>query len=171
MAAPALTHTVTDKAVYFWKPPSFSNWTITPFTYLGVNFNCPEQALMYHKAKMFGDISIASQILRTSDPQKHKELGRKVIGFKQEIWDEKKYPLMVAILKEKFLDPRNEYHLSELLKCKGKMIVEASPRDNIWGVGLSIEKCMKTENSSKWKGQNLLGKALEEVLAYILGKN
>jgi ribA/ribD-fused uncharacterized protein len=49
-----------------------------------------------------------------------------------------------------------------LLETKPKILVEASPYDKIWGIGLSIADAIKTPKS-QWPGQNLLGKALVEV--------
>lgn len=74
------------------------------------------------------------------------------------IWSAKRYHAMVQALEAKFTDPE----LRQILLDTGdRIIVEASPYDRIWGVGLS-------ENdddlyAGNWKGQNLLGKALMEV--------
>ena len=52
--------------------------------------------------------------------------------------------------------------LKEILLATGDhIIVEASPYDRIWGVGLSEEN--DDLYKGNWNGQNLLGKALMEV--------
>jgi len=56
-----------------------------------------------------------------------------------------------------------------LLSTEDKIIVEASPYDNIWGIGLHWREddCL---DPAKWKGQNLLGKALMEVRKQLKNK-
>lgn len=62
--------------------------------------------------------------------------------------------------KAKFL--QNDDILRELLKTVGTTIVEASPDDNIWGIGLSAEDPM-AQNRSIWKGTNWLGEVLTSL--------
>lgn len=65
---------------------------------------------------------------------------------------------MVQVLEAKFEDPE----LKKILLATGdRIIVEASPYDCIWGVGLSEED--DDLYNGNWNGQNLLGKALMEV--------
>ena len=42
------------------------------------------------------------------------------------------------------------------------ILVEASPVDKIWGIGLAADN-PDAQNPLKWKGQNMLGFALMEV--------
>jgi len=49
-----------------------------------------------------------------------------------------------------------------LLTTKNRILVEASPVDKIWGIGLAADD-KKIENPRLWKGLNLLGFALMEV--------
>ena len=44
----------------------------------------------------------------------------------------------------------------------GTTLVEASPYDKIWGIGLKSTSPL-AQNRSTWKGTNLLGKILTEV--------
>jgi ribA/ribD-fused uncharacterized protein len=50
----------------------------------------------------------------------------------------------------------------EMLATGDKIFVEASPLDNIWGIGLD-ENAEGVENPSFWLGLNLLGQALTLV--------
>jgi ribA/ribD-fused uncharacterized protein len=51
----------------------------------------------------------------------------------------------------------------ELLLATGdKILVEASPYDKVWGVGLAASDT-DILDETKWKGENLLGKVLTEV--------
>ena len=89
--------------VYFWGPvrrdrniakASLSNHFLRPFKMDGVVFNCGEQAMMYHKAILFGDNHTARLILKETNPREQKSLGRKVQGFRDTIWNENKYEIV-----------------------------------------------------------------------------
>jgi len=152
-------HIVTEKSVMFWRPPSFGNWTICPFEMHNHKFNCAEQAMMWCKAQLFGDEEIAKVILATLDPKEHKDLRRKVQGFVQSIWDEKCLGIMTDVLMHKF--SQNQDYAVELLKTGSKVLVECSPMDKIWGIGMNAKQFIKIgEDVTKYKGTNLLGHAL-----------
>ena len=88
--------------------------------------------------------------------------GRSVRNYNDKIWSEKRYQIMVNVLKEKFRKPE----LQEILLATGnKCLVEGSPFDKIWGVGIAFNDD-RIFDEKNWRGQNLLGKALEEVRAY-----
>jgi ribA/ribD-fused uncharacterized protein len=128
---------------------------------MGANaFTRAEQAMMYEKAMLFGDIEIASQILETDDPARHQELGRSVSGFVEEVWNEKKYEIVYQINLAKF--SQNKACKKALLETIGTTLVETNPDDIIWGIGLS-EDDPKTKDRETWRGQNLLGQILTEV--------
>lgn len=150
----------TSKYIFFWGGV-FSQWYRSPFiSSTGVRFNSCEQYMMYAKAMLFGDREIAEMILKTNDPKKVKELGRKVKNFNQELWDIKKQEIVFIGNMYKF--SQNIDLKTQLLSTKDKEIVEASPYDTIWGIGLS-ENDERVLDKSKWKGQNLLGIALMRV--------
>jgi len=147
----------------FWKVTSaygeFSNWYMKDFVYKGITFNCSEQALMWEKAVLFNDKDIADKILASKDPKQIKALGREVRNFDDSIWSQKRYDIMVDILAEKFKDEKLKHML---LNTADVIIVEASPLDKIWGVGLALEN-PRIYDEEKWNGTNLLGKALMQV--------
>lgn len=150
-----------ERFFFFWKNRSpFSNWFMKDFEMNGIKFNCAEQAMMYEKAVLFGDSQTALQILMEKMPSKQKALGRQVSGFDESVWKQMREPIVKAILLKKF--SQNEDLIVELFKTQGKTLVEASPVDNIWGIGLA-EDDERAANRTSWNGLNLLGKLLTEV--------
>jgi hypothetical protein len=150
---------ITDKYVFFWGS-ELSNWHNCIFQYKGEVFHNTEQAFMWEKAKFFGDAEIAKEIIKTPNPKENKALGRKIRGFDSERWMIAAFPIMVAV---NFAKYHQNPKLLEILQSTGdKIIVEASPYDKIWGIGIHWEDddCL---DETKWKGMNLLGKALVEV--------
>ncbi len=150
---------ITDTHVYFWGS-ILSNWYGVKFEYKEHTFSNSEQAFMWLKANHFGDFEIADQILDTPNPRENKKLGRKVKGFDSKEWELHCLDYMIDVNLAKF--EQHESLLKQLLSTDNKIIVEASPYDQIWGIGLHWEDD-DVLDESKWKGQNLLGVALMEV--------
>ena len=115
---------------------------------------------MYRKAMLFGDWDIADQILATDNPAKQQDLGRLVKNYDDDIWAEVRFDIMVEGLYEKF--NQNPQLKNALLDTVGTRMVEASPFDRIWGIGLTASDPL-AQNEETWLGQNLLGKVLDEV--------
>ena len=138
----------------------FSQWYESVFEEDGHSFITAEHYMMYHKAKLFGDDKACEKVLRAGNAGEAKARGGEVIGFNQEVWDEKRFEIVVNANLAKF-SQKNE--LSEFLINTGKrVLVEASPVDKIWGIGLAQDN-QASENPNTWKGLNLLGFALMEV--------
>lgn len=135
-----------------------SNFYPCKFEFNGKTFNFSEQCFMYQKAILFNDFEIAKQVLNETDVRKIKALGRKVKNFNNELWDKHKEDFMFNACYAKF--SQNDKLKDFLLSTGNHEIVEASPVDNIWGIGFSSDNAM--ENVDKW-GQNLLGKVLMKV--------
>jgi len=151
----------TENMVLFWRSHEiYSNWYLSTFTVDGLVFNCGEQWMMYRKACLFGDDEIAAQILQEVHPRRQKVLGRKVRGFVRELWDEHCEDLVFVGLLEKF---RQNDDLGAALCATGeKLLVEASPDDAIWGIGLE-EEDPRALDPTQWQGQNRLGIVLMRV--------
>ena len=114
---------------------------------------------MYAKAKLFKDENTAQAIKAAQTPKEAKQLGRKVKPFDVLVWDRYKYSIMTYVCFQKF--HQNEQLQKVLLDSTGEL-VEASPNDTIWGVGLG-EHDPNVLNPEKWKGTNLLGKVLTHI--------
>ncbi|MEP4050887.1 MAG: NADAR family protein [Litorimonas sp.] len=159
-----------QKFVYFWghrgradkqlTKACFSQWWTSSFEVEGCRYATAEHWMMAEKARLFRAEDICAEILKSDDPGKAKALGRQVLNFDQEIWNQNKYEIAVQGNLHKFSQHKD---LGEFLKNTGKRIlVEASPVDKIWGVGLE-QKDPMIEKPSNWKGQNMLGFALMSV--------
>lgn len=152
---------MTEKFNYFWSNQSpFSNWFKADFELEGIKFCSTEQHMMYHKALLFDDPEIATKILETSNPGKQKAFGRNVKNFRGDIWDEHCKEIVYQGNKGKFT--QNENLLKHLLNTKGKTLVEASPVDAIWGIGLA-EDDPRAKNRHTWRGKNWLGEVLTKL--------
>ena len=127
------------------------------FVYDTVKFNCCEQWMMAQKAVLFNDEESYIKVMSTSRPAEQKKIGRSVQGYEQSHWDSYKRNIVYFGNLLKFSQNSD---LRQFLKETGDLIiVEASPWDNVWGCGTDLED-KDTYDPEKWKGENLLGKAL-----------
>jgi len=146
---------------FFFGPESpFSQWHPATFVLDGVLFHCAEQAMMHGKALLFGDAEVAAELLETASPRQQKALGRKVRHFSDGPWKEHRERIVHAANVAKFGQNRPLREL--LLATAGTDLVEASPYDRIWGIGLAATDPRATD-PTQWRGQNLLGKILTQV--------
>ncbi|MBC6469870.1 NADAR family protein [Actinomadura alba] len=141
-----------------------SQWYPSPFTVDGVGYPTAEHFMMTGKARLFGDAEAEARILADPDPGKAKAAGRTVRGFDETVWVEHRYDIVVAGNRAKFGTPGRLRNF--LLSTSGKVLVEASPYDTIWGIGLG-EQQPESLRPSQWRGLNLLGFALMDVRAEI----
>lgn len=160
-------HTQDLAYIFFWKPnpntidPScLGQWQPAPFMVDIDDYTCAEQYMMAEKARLFEDDAIEKLIMQTADPKEMKALGKKVKNFDQTVWDKVKYSIVLNANYYKFT--QNKEMRNFLLSTGNKILVEASPLDPIWGIGLGAED-PKAHNPTTWKGKNLLGFALMEV--------
>lgn len=135
----------------------FSQWFESPFTVDNINYKTAEHWMMANKALMFGDRNIFEKVIRCDKPGEAKELGRQVIGYDDQTWNKKKFEIVKIGNIHKF--NQHPKFTDYLLKTDNRILVEASPVDTIWGIGLSQDS-KDIENIYAWRGQNLLGFAL-----------
>lgn len=147
--------------VFFWRSHDpFSMWHPSQFQHDGIAFNCAEQFMMYHKAMLFKDRDTANRILATSRPAEHRSLGREVKGFQEALWLEHRLQIVYDANYHKFT--QNDHLLDFLLSTQGKLLVEASPEDLIWGIGLK-EDDPRARDPNQWRGQNLMGIVITQL--------
>lgn len=150
--------------VFFWGPGEskepracFNQWSSAPFYHNNFLFANAEQAMMAEKAWLFKDMGTLYQILECSQPRAVKALGRLVVGYDDAVWADRRLDAVVEINYAKFSQNHDlAYHL---LNTGDAVLVEASPVDRIWGIGLKETDALAL-NPSQWRGLNLLGEAL-----------
>ena len=153
---------------FFTDSSPFSQWYRCSFTVDGNTFNCAEQFMMYGKAKLFGDAETAALILAADHPREHKALGRKVKRFDEAIWKREREAIVLAGNRAKFTQ---NPELEQVLRATaGTTLVEASPYDRIWGIGLAATD-PRAQDVTQWKGMNLLGKILTQLREELLANN
>ncbi len=158
------------KYIFFWGhtpcadgqigPSCLSQWWGCRFAADGVEYSCAEQYMMAEKARMFGDQEMLEKILEARDPKVMKAYGRAVRHFDAARWDGACYDIVKAGNLAKFSQNQD---LWDYLKSTGnRILVEASPWDRIWGIGMR-KSDPDAGDPAKWRGTNLLGFALTEV--------
>ena len=116
--------------------------------------------MMAEKARLFNDTVMVARILEAASPAEAKKLGREIHDFKDELWEERKIEIVVAGNLHKF--SQHKTLAKFLLATADRILVEASPVDTRWGIGLAAEAA-DAENPACWQGPNLLGFALMNV--------
>lgn len=164
--------------LHFWRPTPpadgginescLSQWWESRFTVDGADYTCAEQFMMAEKARMFGDANMLDAIMQAKHPKEMKAYGRAVQNFDKAVWDSRCYEIVRRGNMEKF---SQDAALCAFLCATGaRILVEASPRDRIWGIGLGKDN-PDAQDPMKWRGRNLLGFALTETRDLLLKKS
>lgn len=183
----------TDKFVIFWGG-IFSNWAMTPFDgrsaypefrrmlddlgiagqpegieitnrLRGKRYESGEQWMMSCKAWLMGDLETLKAIHDIRNPKEAKALGRRIKPFDAKLWEKAGEAAVIAGSIAKFTS--SERMRQEILDTGDLMLVEGSPFDSLWGIGIDWRE-KAAEDPAQWKGRNLLGKCLvaaREVIA------
>lgn len=156
--------------IFFWKHhPSrdgkltsscLSQWWKSDFAVEGVKYWCMEQFMMAEKARLFGDQIVYKKILRCREQKEIKALGRQVKRFDEQTWQQNRELIVLKGNIEKFA--QDEELKNYLLGTGENILVEASPYDKVWGIGLDAGDG-NANKPERWCGLNLLGFALMEV--------
>lgn len=144
-----------------------SQWYPRPFTEAGIRYATAEHYMMAAKARLFGDEEMLASILACGSPAEAKAFGRAVKGYDDEAWGRARTEAVVRGNVAKFGEHED---LGAFLRGTGdKVLVEASPRDRIWGIGMGA-KNPDARIPARWRGQNLLGFALMEARAHLASR-
>ncbi|GAB3735982.1 NADAR family protein [Hymenobacter agri] len=165
-----LAHDARVKYLFFWgNQPSkdgtitkscLSQWWLADFVVAGLTYRSTEHWMMAEKARLFDDEAALRQILMARSPAEAKKLGREIQHFEPEMWEARKVDIVVAGNLHKF---SQHPELQKFLLSTGdRVLVEASPVDTIWGIGLAADS-PAAATPEQWLGPNLLGFALMEV--------
>jgi hypothetical protein len=124
--------------------------------------------MMAEKARLFNDQETLVKIMAAKHPREQKDLGREVKNFNEDIWNVQAKKIVFKGNYVKFIQHKTLQSL--LIATEGTTLVEASPYDTIWGIGLS-ENDPKALDRATWLGTNWLGEVLTQVRDNILGTN
>lgn len=142
-----------------------SQWYPASFVLDGVSYLTAEHFMMAEKARLFDATEIEKQILEESDPSKVKSLGRRIKNYDDEIWKAHRFEAVTKGNVAKF--SQNPRLRNFLERTENQILVEASPVDFIWGIGLASGH-PDASKPARWLGLNLLGFALMEARTQIL---
>ncbi|MBC6699985.1 NADAR family protein [Hymenobacter puniceus] len=162
------------KYLYFWGHTGagqigkevFSQWYPAPFKVAGDAYATAEHYMMAEKARLFQDEAIRQAILAVSHPDQAKRLGRTIQDFDEARWNAARFSIVVEGNVAKF--SQHSALRAFLLGTGARVLVEASPVDPVWGIGLAQDH-PQAANPAEWRGLNLLGFALMEVRARLDG--
>lgn len=148
-----------EKFTFFWGG-IFSQWCPSKFTIDGVEYNCCEQYMMLKKALLFNDFDTAAKIMGTKNPRDQKQFGREVKNFNKDLWEKWCRKFVYDANYAKFSQDSDLY--DGLMLTRGTTLVEASPEDKIWGIGLR-ESDSRALDRNTWQGTNWLGEIITTV--------
>lgn len=150
----------TEDFIFFYGS-GYSQWFPCKITDVEGNvFPTSEHFMMYHKAKLFGDTGVMQKVFKTPRPEDVKKLGREVKNFNAQLWDKNKEYIVTLGNYYKFT--QNPEYQKLLYLSGNKEIVEASPYDKIWGIGLAVSDD-RVLDKFNWQGENLLGECIMTV--------
>jgi ribA/ribD-fused uncharacterized protein len=145
--------------VLFWGG-YLSQWYMSEMEIDGCKYNCCEQWMMAEKARKFNDLETLKAIMKSSSPRDQKALGRKIKDFDVQLWNSICREVVYRGNLAKF--SQNQELKQRLLATADLTLVEASPYDKVWGIGLSADD-PRAAQRSQWQGTNWLGEAIMQV--------
>ena len=161
---------ITKNYIFFWGDrlrkdgqigkSCFSQWFARGFEHQGIHYTTAEHWMMAEKARLFKDQESLEKILISSTPGEAKKLGRAIQNFTEQTWLDHREKIVREGNYLKFSQNQDLYEY--ILSTGDRVLVEASPYDRIWGIGMK-QGDAGIEDPNNWKGLNLLGYALMEV--------
>ena len=159
-----------SKFLFFWghqpnkdgsiSKTCFSQWWLSSFEVDKVIYKTAEHWMMAKKAELFNDNDVLAKIIKANSPAEAKKFGREVRNYDDKVWLANRYEIVKQGNYHKF--SQNPDLAAFLINTNDRVLVEASPVDPIWGIGMASDH-KDVLNPEKWKGLNLLGFALMEV--------
>ncbi|KQX13030.1 NADAR family protein [Flavobacterium sp. Root420] len=159
-----------SKFLFFWghqpnkdgsiSKTCFSQWWLSSFEVEGITYKTAEHWMMAKKAALFNDNEVLEKIIESNSPAEAKKLGREVKNYDDKLWLANRFEIVKQGNYHKF--SQNADLKEFLINTNDRVLVEASPVDPIWGIGMASDD-KDVMNPEKWKGLNLLGFALMEV--------
>ncbi|MES4889097.1 NADAR family protein [Streptomyces sp. NPDC096012] len=147
-------------------PSCLSQWWPSPFVADGVEYATAEHWMMAGKARLFGDAEAERRVLAAAHPSEAKKAGRLVRGFDEAIWERERFGIVVEGGVHKFA--ADDDLRMFLLGTGDRVLVEASPVDRVWGIGLAATD-EAASDPERWRGPNLLGFALMRTRERLAG--
>ncbi|WP_410872306.1 NADAR family protein [Nocardia sp. A7] len=173
----AISQGATPKYLAFWGhsprrdatigSSCLSQWWPAAFRVDGVEFASAEHYMMWRKALLFGDAVTAAKVLEVGHPSQAKKLGRQIRDFDENVWVGARFGIVVAGSVAKF--GQDDALRKYLVGTGSRVLVEASPVDRIWGIGMAADDPDATD-PVRWKGLNLLGFALMRARDELVGQ-
>lgn len=175
---------ILDNLYLFWRSPLGQwhkvNFKAASYVYensLGPNkshhgdkelltYNCCEQYMMAEKARLFGDNERLKLIMEAQTGRVQKDLGRKVENFDEGVWNKHCQEIVFRGNLARF--SQSENCKKRLLDTNKRVIAEASPIDQLWGIGRAPDDKL-AHDIKTWNGKNWLGLALMRVRKTITG--
>ncbi|MGJ8656639.1 MAG: NADAR family protein [Akkermansiaceae bacterium] len=167
----------TVKYLFFWghTPPKngfitkscFSQWYVSPFEIDCITYKTAEHYMMAEKALLFDDKETRIKIINSETPSHAKKLGRSIKNFDEDTWLQHRFDIVVKGNIAKFT--QNPKLHAFLEATTNRILVEASPPDRIWGIGMASD-IPTIEDPNTWNGLNLLGYALMQTRSQLRKK-
>jgi ribA/ribD-fused uncharacterized protein len=148
--------------LFFWRSDHENGWLsnlyILPFTIDDIIFKSVEHYIVYNKAKVFNDIEFFDSILNTKNSVHLKKYEKK---YNNDILVDNCFNILYIGIRNKF--NQNLLYKQKLINTGNKIIIYASPFDNLLGIGMNEIDTYKL-NENKWqkliKNKNILGNIL-----------
>ena len=155
---------INNHLFFFSKYSFLSNFSPANFTINGTDYTCSEQYIQHQKALLFKAKDTARKIMLTNIPGQMKRLNTNLSNFNQDLWEQKAPDICYTALKDKFA--QNPELQKKLQEIEDKVLIEAFPYDNVWGIGFSKDEPNLFQKKSSW-GTNIQGKMLMKVRSEI----
>ncbi len=156
-----------EKFLFFWghtpgkvtNKSCLSQWYDRGFKVDDIFYKTAEHYMMYRKAELFKDFTTGLKILQADTPKEAKALGREVANYVDAEWVAVRYNVLYDANMFKFGQNKD---LADFLMSTEGTLVEASPYDSIYGIGLRAESPLAADRRT-WQGLNILGYVLMDV--------